>query len=139
MSNHSDERVITTRQRWAERGMLMVYIALPVDLFVRDLVLKQDPRQYLDIWLIWVALVCLYSSGMASSGVEPFGKRWSRAWLLILVITVTSTVVLTLRGMVHTPAHLIGVIAGAAVFVIILRAIYSVWERVTLGRTPREE
>jgi len=143
MSNHLDERTIATEQRWAARGMSMLYLALPIDLMVRGLVLKQEPQQYLDIWFVWVAIVCLRTIGTTASGVEPFGGKWSKAWLSILIMTVTSTVVLTLMGTVHTPAHLIAVIvgaaAGAAVFVSILRGIYSVWERVTLGRGSREE
>jgi len=143
MSNHLDERTIATQQRWAARGMLMLSIALTIDVLVRVLILKQEPRQYLDISLIWMATMLYVSIGMTASGVEPFGGKWSKAWLVILIIAVEVPVVLTLMGMVHTLADFIAdiVIAavGASVMLIILRGIYSVWERVTLGRGPREE
>jgi len=51
-------------------------------------------------------------------------------------------VVLTLMGMVHTLADFITeiVIAATGVFVmlLILRGIYGVWERRTLGHVPPE-
>lgn len=81
--------------------------------------------------------------GMTASGVAPYGGKRSATWLAILIIAVTNTVMLTLMGMVHGLADLIAIIvsatAGAFVMLIILRGIYSVWERVTLGRAPREE
>lgn len=143
MSELRDERVIATRQRWATHGFGLLFIALSIDLMVRALLLKQDPRQWLDIALIWMATMLFVFIGMTASGVAPYGGKWLLTWLVILVITVTNTVVLTLLGGVHTRADLIATIvitaAGAFVVIIILRGIYSVWERVKLGRVPREE
>ena len=148
MSNHSDERVIATRQRWAARGMVILSIALSIDLIVRVLIVKQDPGQYLDIGLIWMATMLYVAIGMAASGVALYGGKWvSTALLIMVIVAVTNTVVFAVRGMVHTPAELIytiagGIIgggAGAFLSLIILRAVYSVWERKTLGRGPREE
>ena len=143
MSNHDDERTIATRHRWAARGMVILIFALATDGLVRALILKQDPRQYLDICLIWMATTLYVAIGMTASGVAPYGGKWSKAWLPILIIAVVCPVVLTLMGMVHTLADfitdMVGAVAGALVALIILRAIYSVWERVTLGRASREE
>jgi len=143
MSNDRDERVIATRQRWAARGLLLVMVALSIDLIVRILVLKQEPRQYFDIGLIWTATMLYVSIGMTASGVAPYGGKWSQAWLAILIIAVQVPVGLTLMGMVHTWADFIADIfiaaASAFVMLIILRGIYGVWERRTLGRVPREE
>ena len=151
MSTHRDERTIATHQRWAARGMAMLMIALSIDLIVRSLILKQDPRQYLDIGLLWMATMLYVSIGMAASGVAPFGGKWSTTWLVILIITAVNAVVisvfLTLKGMIHTLAHFIFIMiaAGASAFagvfltLFILRGIYAGWERLTLGRGPREE
>ncbi len=147
MSNDLDERTIATGQRWGARGMLMLSIALSVDVLVRILILKQEPRQYLDISLIWLATILFVAIGMAGSGVEPFGGKWSKFWWLVPMIAVTNAVTLTLMGMIHSLADVIAIIvtgaagafAGVFVIFIILRGIYSRWERVTLGRGPREE
>ena len=142
MSDH-DERTIATQQRWAARGMWMLSIALATDVLVRVLILKQEPRQYLDISLILMATMLYAGIGMTASGVAPYGGKWSKGLLAILIITVECPVVLALMGMVHTLADfitdMVGAVAGALVALIILRGIYSVWERVTLGRGPREE
>jgi len=143
MSNHSDERVIATRQRWAARGMVILTIALAIDLLVRILIVKQEPRQHLDISLIWIATTLYVSIGMTASGVQLYGGKWSKYWLVILTIVAANAVVLTLMGVIHGLAEAIGVIVGAAaggfLMLMVLRGIYSVWERKTLGRAPREE
>lgn len=143
MSNHYDERIVATQQRWAARGMWIFSIALSIDLMVRLLILKQDPRQCLDISLIWMATVLYVAYGMIASGVAPYGNKWSTGLLIVLIIAVEVPVVLAFMGMVHTLADLIGIIVGAAasafVMLIILRGIYSRWEHVTLGRGSQEE
>jgi hypothetical protein len=139
----SDERTIATQQRWAARGMWMLSFALSIDVLVRILILKQEPRQYLDIFLIWMVTMLCAAIGMTASGVAPYGGKWSAALAAILVIAVVCPAVLVLMGMVRTPgdfiADMVGAVVGAFVALIILRAIYSLWERVTLGRLPREE
>ena len=143
MSDHSDERVIATRQRWAARGMVILTIALAIDLIVRILILKQEPRQHLDISLIWMATILYVSIGMTASGVQLYGGKWSKHWLVILTIVAVNAVVLTLMGVIHGLAEAIAIIVCAAVgaflMLTILRGIYGVWERKTLGRAPREE
>jgi hypothetical protein len=143
MSKHRDERITATAHRWGARGFWLLFIALPADFLVRCLFLKQDPRQYLDIALIWMAAMLYAGIGMTASGVAPYGGKWSTSWLAILIIAVEVPVVLTLMGMVHTPAAFIAdtfIAAGSAFLsLIIFRGIYSMWERVALGRGPREE
>ena len=143
MSNDRDERVIATRQRWAAHGMAILTMALSIDLLVRILILKQEPRQWLDIFLIWMGTSLYVCIGMTASGVQLYGGKLSKHWLVILTVVATMAVVLTLMGMGHGLADLIGVIVGGAIGVflmlMILRGSYSVWERVTLGRRSREE
>ncbi len=143
MSNHRDERITATAHLWGARGFWLLFMALPIDLLVRILLLKQEPRQYLDIALIWTAAMLYAGIGMTASGVAPYGGKWSATWLAVLIIAVEVPVVLTLMGMIHTPAAFIADVAlaaaGAFVTLIIIRGIYSRWERKTFGRGPREE
>ena len=147
MSTHRDERTIATHQRWAARGMGILSIALAIDLLVRVLLLRQEPRQYLDIWLIWMATILYVAIGVSASGVAPFAGKWvSMALGIMVAVAATNTAVLTLMGMVHTGVDLISAIAGgiigggagAFLLLMMLRGIYGRWERVTLGGAPRE-
>lgn len=141
MSTDNDERTVAVQQRWAAYGMWMLSIALAIDMMVRVLILKQQPRQYLDISLIWFAAILYTAIGTTASGVEPFEGKWSKAWLVILIIVVEVEVILALKGKVHTLADLMtGVInsaAGAFMMLLILRGIFSMWERRTLTRRPQ--
>ncbi|MBN1460155.1 MAG: hypothetical protein JXA57_11510 [Armatimonadetes bacterium] len=143
MSNVHDERVVATRQRWATHGFALLFVALPADLMVRIFVLKQDPRQWLDISVIWLATILYVGIGMTASGVAPYEGKWSTSWLAIVIIAVEVPVILALMGMVPTPAAFIAYMALAAasafLVVILSRGVYSMWERRTLGRGPREE
>jgi hypothetical protein len=143
MSTHRDERTTATADRWGARGLAILVIALSIDLLVRILILMQEPRQWLDVFLIWMGTSLYVFIGMTASGVAPYEGKGSKAWLAMLIIAVAIPVVLMLMGGVHMLADLIGVIAAAAagVFVmfIISRGIYGVWERVKLGHVPREE
>ena len=148
MSTHHDERIVATHQRWAARGFGLLFIALAIDLMVRTWLLKQEPRQWLDIGLIWLGTILYVTVGVSASGVALFGRKWvSMALLIMVLVAVANTVVLMLQGMVHTWADLIVIITfgliggGAGVFLALrsLRGIYARWERRTLGRAPREE
>ena len=143
MSNSPDERTTATAQRWGAFGMFVLSLALSIDMLVRILILKQEPRQWMDIALIWLATNLIAGIGMTASGVEPYGGKWSKSWLVLLIIVVTNSVVIMLMGMVHSVAELVTdvVTCAAGVFVsfLIFRGIYRRWERVTLGRRSREE
>jgi hypothetical protein len=143
MSDVRDERIVTTRQRWATRGFALLFIALPADLMVRMFVLKQDPRQWVDISAIWLATILYVAIGMSASGVAPYGGKWSTSWLAIVVIGVGVPVILALMGMVPTPAiflvDMVLAALGALVAIMIARGVYGAWERRTLGRGSREE
>jgi hypothetical protein len=144
MSNHSDERVIATRQRWAAAGWAMLSLALSLDLVVRTLILRQDPRQWLDIGAIWMAALLYASTGMTASGVEPYeGKYWKRTWPLIPLVVVVNTLMSRRFGTAPTLTSVVvsavAATAGLFVAIVILRGIYGLWERRTLGRGPREE
>lgn len=143
MSTHRDERTTATADRWAARGYGLLFIALAIDLMVRTLILKQEPRQYLDIGLIWMATILYVGIGMSASGVETAGGRWWKMWPIIPGVVVVNTITLARIGMVQTltdvVASVVSATVGLSVAIVILRGIYGVWERKTLGRAPREE
>jgi F0F1-type ATP synthase membrane subunit a len=64
-------------------------------------------------------------------------------WPIIPVVVVTNTVTLARLGMVQTltdvVASVVSATVGLSMIIVILCAIYSVWERRTLGRGSREE
>ena len=143
MSDIQDERTTAVAQRWGAHGMMIFSFALTIDVLIRILILKQPPQQWWDISLIWIATTLYVGIGMTATGVAPYGWKWSKSWLIIVIVAVTNTVVIALMGMIHSLAELISIIvtgaAGAFVAIIILRGIYSLWERRALGRSPREE
>lgn len=122
--------------------MLILSTALVIDVLVRLLVLKQEPHQYLDVWLIWAATTLYVIIGTTASGVEPFGAR-SRSWVAIAAgAVVANTAVAALMGTLASLADLItwiaGSLAGVFLALVIMRGVYGAWERRTLGRASRE-
>jgi hypothetical protein len=142
MSTDHDERIVATHQSWAARGWAILFIALSIDLMVRSLILKQDPRQYLDIGLIWMGTMLYVAIGMTASGVAPYGGKWWRMWPIIPLVVVVNTVMLARMGMAQTfpdvAASVVSATAGLSLAIVIGRGIYARWERRTLGCVPRE-
>jgi len=142
MSTNHDERIVATRQRWATHGFAIFFIALSIDLMVRSLILKQDPRQYLDISLIWIATMLYVVIGTTASGVEMHGGRLWKMWPLIPFVVVVNIVTLARMGSVPTftsvAAGVVSATVGFLLIIVIVRAIYARWERRTLGRRSRE-
>ena len=138
MSVAHDERTVAVARLWAARGWLLLATALAIDVVVRATVLRQDPRQFLDIALIWLGTSLVAGFGMTGSGVAPYGGRWSQAGLAIALIAVVSTLVVALLGMVRSWTDAVSVLlagaAGAFVLLVVLRGIYGLWRRRTLGR-----
>lgn len=147
MSNDRDERTTGTADRWAAHGMAILSMALCTDLIVRCLILKQEPWQWLDIFVIWMGTNAYVAIRMTASGVALYEGKWRKMWPIIPVVVVANTVTLALLGMVRTWTDLIstitigiiGAATGTFVVLIILRSVYSLWERRTLGHVPREE
>jgi predicted neutral ceramidase superfamily lipid hydrolase len=143
MSVETDERIIAVRQRWAARGMVILSAALSLDLMIRVLLLKQEPNQYMDIFLIWAVAVVYVTIGTTASGVEPLEGKTSRLWLLLLIIVIVNAIMMALMGQIRTVADLvpmvIGSFAGFFLMYLILRSVYRMWERRTLRNETQED
>jgi len=141
MSKALDERTVGTTQRWWAGGLWLINLALVADLLVRRFLLKQELGQYLDIALIWLGTMLFTTLGMTASGAAPYGGKWSTSLWGVLILAVLIPVIGALTGMIHTPAafiwHMVAAAAGAFVAVIVLRGIYGLWERRTLGRSDQ--
>lgn len=146
LTNHPDERVNSTIQRWASIAGWVARTALGIDLLVRALVLRQDVHQYWDIGLIWLAAMMLSSIGMVRSGVQPVGAvgrwSWKTSGLIILIIALLVPAELWLLGQIDSVTAYLActalAVAGGFVMHIIIRGVYSRWERRTLGDGPGE-
>jgi len=143
MSKAPDERITATAQRWQARGLVMLSLALSLDLIVRTLILKQDPRLWLDIAAIWMGTSVYVVLGMTASGVDPYGGKYWKVWPIIPLVVVGNAVMLARFGMAQTltevAASVVSATAGLFVTIVVLRGIYGLWERRTLGRGSREE
>jgi len=138
---HYDERIAATMQRWAAAGGSFMSIALAIDILVRSFVLRQDPRLYMDIALIWLVNVFLVCIGMVRSGVPAVGVtgRWSwrTAGLLVGLIALEVPALQWLTGDIHSIGQYLAqaALAGgsAVVMLLVMRALYAAWERRSLG------
>ncbi len=144
MNNITDERVVATRQRWHARGFLLLYFALNLDIIVRVLVLKQPPRQWMDIGLIWMATTLYVSLGMSRSGVDLYSKAKPKSNLMVLIILgLEIPALLWLMGSVHSWMQfaLYGLLAAGSAYAmqIVLRLLHKRWEQKTLGQGTPEE
>ncbi len=140
IARHPDERIAATAQRWAAIGGAFLSIALGIDIMVRVFVLRQDPALFWDIGLIWMVNLFIVCIGQIKSGVQPVGvsrRQFKISILMIVEIALLIPALLWLLGMVHSwQTFLIeaGVAAvSATIMLLIMRAIYSRWERRTLG------
>lgn len=144
---HPDERIAATSQRWAALGGSFMSIALGIAMVVRLLILKQDFRQCWDICLIWTVNLFVVCIGQIRSGVQPVGAvgrwSWKTSGLMILEIALLVPTLLWLMGSIGSLKAYVGSVAlagGSALGMqMILRAIYSKWERKTLGSSCSEE
>ena len=146
LTSHPDERVNSTIQRWGSIGGWVARTALGIDLLVRAFILRQGVHQYWDIGLIWLAAMMLSSMGMVRSGVQPVGAvgrwSWKTSGLMILIIALLVPAEFWLLGEIDSVTAYLACAAVAAaggfVMQIIIRGVYSKWERRTLGGGPGE-
>ena len=96
-----DERIQATVNRFAAGGFLVLEFLMWICLCYRMLVLKQHPREWWDIFAIWVIGVLFLSIAYASRGVLP--PYFKRLWLTICIVVVVVLLALRLiEGQIHS-------------------------------------
>lgn len=144
---HPDERVAATSQHWAAIGGSFMSIALGIDVMVRVLILNQDYHQWWEIFLIWMANLFLVGIGQIRSGVRPVGAggkwSWRTSGLMVVMLALMIPAGLWCLGELHSLPSFAAMVAfsalGALVMQLIMRGIYSRWERRNLGPDSGEE
>lgn len=146
VARHPDERIAATAQKWAAVGGIFLSIALAIDIVVRCFILRQDPKEYWDIGLIWMVNLFIVCIGQIRSGIQPVGverRQFKISILMIVEIAILVPALLWLLGMVHSwqifllEAGLAAVSATAMLF--IMRALYGRWERREIGANSDAE
>jgi hypothetical protein len=79
----SDERIQTTINRFAAIGFFILYALMSISLCYRVLILKQHPREFWDIFVIWVIGMFFLFIAYANKGLYDHGFK--RMWLGICI------------------------------------------------------
>ncbi|MFH1614369.1 MAG: DUF6773 family protein [Planctomycetota bacterium] len=128
-----DERIQTTVNRFAAGGYWILYSLISISLCYRGLILKQHPREWWDIFAIWVIGILFVFIAFANKGL--FDHGFKRMWLTI-GIGVTIIVFLTLlfiAGEIHSVAdgamYLGGILLGMGPVIAIAYFLNRRWKR----------
>ena len=82
-----DERIQTTANRFAAKGFCVWLVLMSISLCYRTLILKQHPREWWNIFAIWIIGVFFVFITYAKKGVldHDFKRRW-------LTITIAASI-----------------------------------------------
>jgi len=127
-----DERIQTTTNRFAARGFLIWQILLSISLCYRTLILKQHPRDWWDIFAIWVIGILFVFIAYANKGV--FAHGFKRFWLTIFIgafiVNFTLFFIMgQIDSVVHVGGYLIGFLLGMGPVIGIAYFLNRHWER----------
>jgi len=128
-----DERIQTTLNRFAAMGLLICwYLLLPISLLYRMLILKLPPRDWWDIFAIWVIGILFVFIAFASRGVFANGfKKFFLAICIGVIIGVFTFAFIT--SQIHSVADmsewLIGSSAGVGLVIGIAHFLNRRWKR----------
>jgi len=128
-----DERIQTTVNRFAARGFVIWQLLMSISLLYRTLILKQHPREWWDIFAIWVIGILFVFIACANKGVvdHVFNKRF---WLAICIGVIISIFTLKfIEGRIHSAvdvgATLIGTLVGSLAGMGLVIGIAHFWKR----------
>jgi len=127
-----DERIQTTVNRFAAIGFFIWYLLLPISLQYRLRILKQHPREWWDIFAIWVIGMFFVFIAYASKGVFDYGFK--RIWLAICIgAFIGILTVFFIMGQIHSVvdvgAMLIGFLPGMGLCIGIAYFLNRRWKR----------
>ncbi len=127
-----DERIQTTVNRFAAGGFHIWYLLLTISLLYRTLILKQHPRDWWDIFAIWVIGILFVFIAFAKKGI--FDHGFKRFWLAICIgAFIGIFTVFFIMGRIHSVVDvgttLIGSLAGMGLVVGIAHFLNRHWKR----------
>jgi hypothetical protein len=128
-----DERIQTTVNRFATIGFLICfYLLLPISIVYRTLILKQHPRQWWDIFAIWIIGLLFVFIAYATKGV--FAHGFKRFWLTIFIgVFIVNLTLFFIMGQIHSVVdvglYLIGFLPAMGLVIAIAYFLNRRWER----------
>ena len=98
-----DERIQTTVNHIARRGFCIWYVLMLISLNYRLWILKQHPRDFWDIFAIWVIGTLFVFIAYANKGVFDlnFKRFW---WSLGIYLTILLFTLFFIKGEIHSVA-----------------------------------
>jgi len=127
-----DERIQTTRNRFAAGGFFIWYVLTLISLNYRLLILKQHPRDFWDFIAIFLIATLFVGIAYANKGV--FGNGFKRTWLpigisVIIGILTASFIMGRIHSVVDVGGTLSGVLLGLGLAIGIVHFLNRGWER----------
>jgi len=127
-----DERIQTTVNHIARRGFCIWYVLMLISLNYRLWILKQHPRDFWDIFAIWVIGTLFVFIAYANKGV--FDHGFKRLWLTIGIVNLIVLFTLFfIMGQIHSVvdvgAFLIGYLPAMGLVIGIAYFLTRRWKR----------
>jgi len=127
-----DERIQTTVNRYAAGGFFIWEFLLSISLCYRTLILKQHPREWWDIFAIWVIGIIFIFIAYANKGV--FDHGFKRIWLTIGIVNLILLFTLfSIMGQIHSVVdvgvYLIGYLPAMGLVIGIAHFLNRRWKR----------
>ncbi len=98
-----DERIVTTKNRFAAGGFCIWYVLTLISLNYRLLILKQHPREFWDFFAIFFIANLFVFIAYANKGVFDlnFKRFW---WSLGIYLTIFLFALFFIKGEIHSVA-----------------------------------
>ena len=131
-----DERIQTTINRCATIGFFVWELLLMISLLYRALILKQDPREWWDIFAIWYIGILFVFIAYANKGglAHGFKRIFLKVCIVVFIVNFTLFFIRGLTmGRIHSVvdvgAFLVGTLAGMGLVIGIAYFLNRHWKR----------
>jgi|GEM_PF-2631706 len=130
----NDERIQSTANRFGARGFFIWKLLLAISLLYRSLILKQDIREYWDIFAIFCFGIIFVSVACANKGVFDHGFKWRLSicigtFIGILTVQFIAGRIPSVVDMGDVGGLLIGFIFGMGLAIAIAYFLNRRWKR----------
>jgi CHASE2 domain-containing sensor protein len=106
-----DERIQTTHNRIAAIGFCIWYVSMWISLCYRGLILQQHPREWWDIFAIWVIGILFVFIAFANKGL--FDHRFGRSLTIGIGVGIIVFLTLTfIAGEIHSVVDVVMYLIG---------------------------